>query len=283
MRAAVRAADCPVVRKLFAAQKYPEHHMLSSISRSFSHLQTTPLHEPRAAIILNRFTRLSTILYATTNTAAVLGVGSEHLVSKSFYDCIEEGYLYPAVHCIESVKANDSVAYLRFWFRSPLEHDDFDSDADSSDDEGSLYYGNADIEDYNNTAPLDSPVSSGPNSPMFPPPSLNRRVEIEAMVSCSSDGLVLVLRCATSSVPTWMNSSSHPIYVKQSQAPPYWKEPATVQYEAKPSPSTTPFAGGPDDQTLMSSIREATRVSSSGRTCMSSDLQHCPERRSTYG
>jgi hypothetical protein len=257
--------------------------MLSSISRSFSHLQRAPLHEPRATIILNRFTRLSTILYATTNTAAVLGVGSEHLVSKSFYDCIEEGYLYPAVHCIESVKANDSVAYLRFWFRSPLEHDDLDSDAHSSDDEGSMYYGNGDVEDYNNTGPLDSPLSSGPNSPMFPPSSLNPRVEIEAMVSCSSDGLVLVLRRATSPVPTWMKSSSHPIYVKQNQAPAHWEEPAAIQHNAKPFPSAMPFAGGPDEQTLMSSIREATRVNTSGRMCMSSDLQLCPEWRATYG
>ncbi|KAL2385305.1 hypothetical protein RJZ90_001374 [Blastomyces dermatitidis] len=97
--------------------------MLAYISSKFSRVPRSPSHEPRAALFLNRFTRSSNIIYATRGVANVLGLRPADLVSKSFYYCIEECCLHGAVRCIESAKSNDTVAYLRFCFRNPLQDD----------------------------------------------------------------------------------------------------------------------------------------------------------------
>ena len=86
-------------------------------------------------------------MYATDGLAKVLGISAQQLNGKSFYYCIQENCLQEAVRCLESAKANDSIAYLRFWFRDPreddtAEHDETMSDAPSSDfddDEGGVH------------------------------------------------------------------------------------------------------------------------------------------------
>jgi hypothetical protein len=96
--------------------------MLSYLSSKF-HQQPQPRsNEPRAALFLNRFTRTSTVMHATSGVREVLGIEPEALTGKSFYYCIEEECLQESVKCLESAKANDSIAYLRFRYRNPTQN-----------------------------------------------------------------------------------------------------------------------------------------------------------------
>ncbi|KAJ6012053.1 hypothetical protein N7522_002408 [Penicillium canescens] len=161
-----RAVDAPIVRQLFnSSPNDPRYHMLTWISNKFSQRLTEPLHEPRAAMFVNRFTRTATIMYATRGVSEILGISPNALISQSFYYCIQEECLGGAVRCLEGAKRNDSIAYLRFWFRNPLQ-----------DVHGS-------------GLGLDAAAS-------LPP------IELEAVVSCTSDGLVVILRRARAPIPT---------------------------------------------------------------------------------
>lgn len=93
--------------------------MLSHLSDKFHQSPKQQTHEPRAALFLNRFTRTLTIMYATTGIEKILGISGEEMKGRSFYYCIQENCLDDAVRCLESAKGNDSIAYLRFWFRDP--------------------------------------------------------------------------------------------------------------------------------------------------------------------
>ncbi|KAJ5273164.1 hypothetical protein N7478_008289 [Penicillium angulare] len=175
-----RAVDAPIVRQLFeSSPNDPRYHMLTFISRKFSQRLDEPLHEPRAAMFVNRFTRTATIMYATSGVSQILGISPEQLMSKSFFYCIQESCLRDAVRCLESAKANDSIAYLRFWFRNPMqdEHPDFTR---------------------HGLAAYSDPI----------PP-----LELEAVVSCTSDGLVVILRRARSPIPTTSTEPPRPVPV----------------------------------------------------------------------
>jgi hypothetical protein len=80
--------------------------------------------EPRAALIVNRFTRSLKIMYATPSVALVLGLSPNELQERPLYCCIQDNCLADASHCLESAKQNDSIAYLRFWYRDPRTVDD---------------------------------------------------------------------------------------------------------------------------------------------------------------
>jgi hypothetical protein len=230
--------------------------MLSYISNKFTQEQAPHSHEPRAALFLNRYTRTSTIMFATSGVANILGIRAEQLVGKSFYFCIAENCLADAVQCLERAKANDSIAYLRFWFRNPLLEDDdsrnasmVGSDEDEDDggvpivrpqtspdaviessdssrpernddptparlhaayDEGnsrSSSGNNTDFEqrDFDRTSdPLATQrlISSALSTSPADPVRLDlERIEVEAVVSCSSDGLVVILRRARPLIP----------------------------------------------------------------------------------
>ncbi|KAJ5320047.1 hypothetical protein PENANT_c025G02075 [Penicillium antarcticum] len=161
-----RAADAPIVRQLFnSSPNDPRYHMLTWISNKFSQRLAEPLHEPRAAMFVNRFTRTATIMYATSGVSEILGISPHALISQSFYYCIQEECLGDAIRCLEGAKRNDSIAYLRFWFRNPLQ-----------DVHGS-------------GRGLDAVTVLSP-------------IELEAVVSCTSDGLVVILRRARAPIPT---------------------------------------------------------------------------------
>lgn len=94
--------------------------MLSHLSSKFSASPSQPdRHERRAAIFLNRYTRTLTVVHATDGLADILGISGKELRGKSFYYCIQENCLKDAVRCLENAKTNDSIAYLRFWYRDP--------------------------------------------------------------------------------------------------------------------------------------------------------------------
>ena len=98
--------------------------MLEHLSPKF---RMAPMgREPRAALILNRFTRSLGIMFSTDAISSIIGLEPEHLQYKSFYECIRESCLRDAVNCLESAKANDSIAYLRFWSRDPRRPEDME-------------------------------------------------------------------------------------------------------------------------------------------------------------
>ncbi|KAB5572069.1 hypothetical protein GE09DRAFT_956477, partial [Coniochaeta sp. 2T2.1] len=262
-----RALEAPQIRRIFSCSpRDPRYHMLEYLSPKF---KMSPMErEPRAALILNRFTRTLSVLYATTAVSTILGLRPDEIKDTSFYDCIQENCLPDAIRCLESAKANESIAYLRFWYRDPRVARDDDEDDDDEEEEeedteattdsesgGAVLYNAMDID--SDAAPFE-PLNSNPYGRSGPTPGLstktsssfsdagpsgiypaqqrahlyqtpgtslasgstmrtrnspapaqrrNRRrggpepFELEAVVSCTSDGLVVVLRRARPPIP----------------------------------------------------------------------------------
>lgn len=296
--------------------------------------------EPRAALILNRFTRNLNIMFATNAVASVLGLSPDQVKDKSFYRCIQERCLPDALKCLESAKANDSIAYLRFWSRDPREAEDFEDEDRDADEDESMGDGSTSDSDSSGGAALDAQMdvdshteigpaikqeeddgnmhflpsassgssgqvssaldASGSRSgiPIFetaiPPNSLssasregqartrprhrrNRRrplpsIELEAVVSCTSDGLVVILRRARPAIPP-----AHPPLALSPWdfenglfAAPWAQQPVRPHvppemlytFQAPLLPQYMPLrenikaAGGPPIDHLMSSIRD---------------------------
>lgn len=229
-------------------------------------------------------------MYATNGLENTLGVSSAELQNKSFYYCMQENCLPEAIRVLESAKANDSIAYLRFWFRDPR-LDDMNNqdetmseapstDNDNDDDDGGVRLTNGmdtDTSDYaarssssgftssqeqNGTSPSrngsngqfahpsDSSGSSSNGSrpsAIFDLPARanssasslsgqlsddernhHRDIELEAVVSCTSDGLVVILRAARPLVLDSIRAPSHmnePRYKNGLFASPWASEP----------------------------------------------------------
>ena len=254
---AERALDAPAVRRIFSSSpRDPRYHMLSYISNKFTQNQAPHSHEPRAALFLNRYTRTSTVMFATSGVANILGIRAEQLIGKSFYFCIAENCLSNAVRCLERAKANDSIAYLRFWFRNPLLEDDGSqnvpmADSDEDENDGGVRVArpqtspdvaiessdssrserndgltparlHATYDEENSRSPSGNSTdferrdsdrifdpsatqrsrSSASSTSPADPVRLNLEgIEVEAVVSCSSDGLVVILRRARPLIP----------------------------------------------------------------------------------
>ena len=269
-------------------------------------------------------------MFATGGVSQILGLEPDQLIGKSFYYCIAETCLGEAVKCLESAKSNDSIAYLRFWFRNPLQsasraHSVVMEDIEDSDedDDGGVRIressrSSVDMRDSatpqpggvslphndssssvprvngtdNESAVIDSTPSrsrgvsdslnshsrclsdrivnldraieervvnrlhpptrnshghssSGNSTDMdgnareaiFDPPELPRsestqtspdpedRLEIEAVISCTSDGMVVVLRKAHPLVPQTMAATETPYYANGLFASPWAPQP----------------------------------------------------------
>ncbi len=214
--------------------------MLEHLSPKF---ETPPVEqELRTALILNRFTRNLTIMYATDAVAQILGVRPDELLEKPFYECIQQNCLDEAERCLESAKANESIAYLRFWYKDPRVdpndpvNDDDDEEEEEEEaeeevemeDEGEDRNSPEDSEmDFKDPAVKDNSMNideesdprlcgadegggdkeGGPSDsirasrPRRPCPQTPQTFELEAVVSCTSDGLVVVLRRARPPIP----------------------------------------------------------------------------------
>lgn len=210
-----RAIDAPIIRKMFTSSPLdPRYHMLSYLSSKFSQPPEQSTNELRAALFLNRFTRTLTIIFATDSVAEILGVTAQQLVSKSFYYCIQEDCLRDAVRCLEGAKANNSIAYLRFWYRDPLqgegsagnEFEDHTVHPATQLNIPTTQYnpGSSDVRSERlggNTTQSQSQAQSRPNQP---------GVEVEAVVSCTSDGLVVILRRARPMIPQQIHQTTQP-------------------------------------------------------------------------
>lgn len=288
--------------------------MLNYISSKFTEPPTASSHEPRAALFLNRFTRTSTIMYATNGVASILGVRPERLVGKSFYYCIAEDCLQDAVRCLESAKSNDSIAYLRFWFRDPAveerdraaNQDNMKSGDEDNEDGGVRLqrhdHAIAEAHKHKNdsrsrsrvaepTHPNDSRSSSGnsinlsrnANGTAFDPSSDQSSggssstspdeppldpIEVEAVVSCTSDGLVVVLRRARPVFPPFFGKGSPVEYENGLFASPWAMAPtAAPSAEVNGENGVDPLASatitsmalttpGPETSTVMAAIRD---------------------------
>ncbi|KAL6711074.1 hypothetical protein ACN47E_006949 [Coniothyrium glycines] len=258
MQSQKRAVEAPIVRKLFASSpKDPRYHMLSHLSSKFGLGHEDQTHEPRAALFLNRFTRTLTVMYATSGIEQIIGISGDAMKGRSFYYCIAPNCLEDAVRCLESAKGNDSIAYMRFFFRDPRQddpaestssesEDDIMTDVTGSDDEsdGGVDFGRHSTTENNsysnNSLHSDSlRHSTEPNSrtnsgdstrpmdtheAMFGQPSDHRSstssvlssprsefrdelIELEAVISCTSDGLVVCLRRARPLLPGTLPST----------------------------------------------------------------------------
>jgi hypothetical protein len=328
--------EAPTIRRLFASSpRDPRYHMLEHLSSKFREAPRPEIREARAAIILNRFSRELPIMFSTNAVASILGVSSDELQGKSFYECIEENCLPEAIRCLESAKANDSIAYLRFRYRDPRRPEDQDermSDAQShssdSEDGGVQidhrspseqrdHHSPSDqIMDEQDSIPSDShgssgvrigsqsrtssgvstdaerdsaevmfdrsqPARSSSSSLALPSPDEAREgqgqlqhlaqappgpIELEAVVSCTSDGLVVILRRARPIVPA---AIPLPQYNNGFFAAPWGVNPIRPHAFAEPQHAYQPnfmpglqaahqhiTAGGPPMQDFMQSIRE---------------------------
>lgn len=306
------------MRRMFASSpKDPRYHMLSHLSSKFSLGPEEQSHEPRAALFLNRFTRTLTIMYATSGIEQIVGIPNEAMKGRSFYFCIQENCLGDAMRVLENAKGNDSIAYLRFYFRNPLVDDpqseseddimtdvtysEDESEADSMADQGGFNdsAGNSshnsldpsrstDISTderpsnshtdsrnisegshdshlngrhYSNGSVGRSSVSSRSRS--TPSEARDEPIELEAVVSCTSDGLVVCLRRARPLIPTLQPATQAPNYTGIYAAPwapqpmylPPLPQPQPFHYGAQhPAMQQTPPP--PMQSALMQSIRD---------------------------
>lgn len=311
--------------------------------------------EPRAAIIVNRFTRSLSIMFATNAVTSILGLDPDQILHTSFYECIQEACLGEAVRCMESAKANDSIAYLRFWSRDPRRPEDLEQESSDSEHsweqqeeeelkrEDQIKQEESDVEpmfgrssregrslsdtdsggvpltdnmdmDYRpkeepqatveedvfmKDEPDTSPAlltastsawtkpsastnpssrnssagteqrpqrSSGQQRPRYPVPS----VELEAVVSCTSDGLVIILRRARPQIPIAHRPALTPGYSEGLFAAPWGlspiqphyspERPHTFRSQMSPQSSNLRYpmeaSGGPPLDELMKSIRD---------------------------
>lgn len=247
MQSQKRAVEAPIVRKLFASSpEDPRYHMLSHLSSKFDLGPENQTHEPRAALFLNRFTRTLTVMYATSGIEQIIGISGEAMKGRSFYFCIAPNCLEDAVRCLESAKGNDSIAYMRFYFRDPRQDDPADATTSESEDDimtdvtsedgsedlvensgpsasesngANRTSGPSDSDNHSVTSQADSGASNPADAhhTMFGGPSAQRSstssvaspqserpnepIELEAVISCTSDGLVVCLRRARPMIP----------------------------------------------------------------------------------
>lgn len=276
-------------------------------------------------------------MYATNGLADVLGISAEELNGKSFYYCIQENCLQEAVRCLESAKANDSIAYLRFWFRDPRPDDQANNDqqADShssaDEDDGGVHLGDRTVDTKNDRLPtnvvshhpLDSAsandrrwepragstsgnstdIDMHGNGGIFDQPDTSQssttslsmsdegqgssqgrqtptrcQIELEAVVSCTSDGLVVILRRARPLLPQLAQPTAHPMahpyvnglfaspwatipilperpYAPLSEQPP-WVQPDQVPDHPTAAQAHMAASVGPASENFMRCIRE---------------------------
>lgn len=332
-----RALEAPIIRRLFSnSPRDPRYHMLSHISQKFRQPSKADIHEPRAALFLNRFTRTLTIMYATNGLEDVVGIPAEVMRGKSFYYCIAQNCLQDAVKCLENAKGNDSIAYLRFWFRDPriddiqstndpVDESDEEMTTDTSVDQemgGGVHLGDGSREDNtsgsddssksnaihsessmdidqgppdpqsrtssgDSTDPPDtheaifgtalqresssSTVPSTPGTPGHRPLTPSEPIELEAVVSCASDGLVVCLRRARPMLPQPSYRPSRTAYENGLFAAPWAEEPMVPAMDERASygqhsgfaPSLGPrlaqkhtMVHGPSNNDFMTAIRD---------------------------
>ncbi|KAK9451801.1 uncharacterized protein V1518DRAFT_409583 [Limtongia smithiae] len=159
-----RARLAPLIQRAFShsVSSADSHHaqMLNHLNTKFDQIVPS-IHEPRAALILDRASLSLPVLYATYSITEILDIGPDDIRGWDFWDCVDAEYLVSAQLAVERAKENDSIAYMRFQWRDPRSH--------------------------NRPSTLNPPPHQQTD---------DKSVEVEVVVSCSSDGLVMVIRHA---------------------------------------------------------------------------------------
>lgn len=264
-------------------------------------------------------------MYATAGIEDILGISAEDMRGKSFYFCVSESCLHDAIKCLENAKGNDSIAYLRFWFRDPTRDPPRNEQAADSDEEMTSEDGGVQLQPAAHSDRAtngsyaarptsrmdidqptiqreshDSRASSGDSlrprdtheqifgiaqaanssaSSLGLSPSHNNNgprdpVELEAVISCASDGLVVCLRKARPMIPHPTHRPGKPVYEKGLFAAPWANDPILPPIDARPragfgtafAPSLGPMGarheavphhhGGPEGNDFMTAIRD---------------------------
>ncbi|KAK9381457.1 uncharacterized protein V2V93DRAFT_232866 [Kockiozyma suomiensis] len=164
----------PLIHRAFAASSLIAATRRADIlTPKFNHIASSlssSEHEPRTALILNRASISLPIMYAANSSTQVLEISPSNLTGWSFWDCMNAESLIQAQLAFERAKENDSIAYLRFFWCDPRSHQQ--------------------------PATRHIRQQMQPCSSNFDSSVSACRTEVEAVVSCSSDGLVIVLRRA---------------------------------------------------------------------------------------
>ena len=236
--------------------------MIEHLEPKFSSISLahSAVHEPRAAFLLNRFSETLPILYATHAAQFVLACDPEEAVGRSFYEFIDEGYLLGAINAIERAKENDSIAYLRLlwkrhnpWMSEEESYEDMEEAVDDED-------GDTEFEDEDEDEQM-QPRQQHRNQYQ----QLNDQLEVECLVSSSSDGLVVVVRRAQPLEEHALMRRPRGIFASP------WATSPLAPYSMTPPPpppvsdihdqhiveniSSLP---GPSDQEVMDSIRDVS-------------------------
>ncbi|ERS97923.1 hypothetical protein HMPREF1624_06094 [Sporothrix schenckii ATCC 58251] len=233
-------------------------------------------------------------MFATTSISTVLGLRPHEIKNKGFYRCIQESCLSEAIECLESAKANDSIAYLRFFFQDPREDDELaesmangnsnvnntalaedaemamsgSATSDMDVDEANAINIKVEVDDDAHfslpSVPLVSEATTSDSPGRLP------SIELEAVVSCTSDGLVVILRKARPPIPPAHPPLVAPDYGDGLFAAPWGQQPiqphfpkeslytfrAPLLRQYMPLRQNVKDAGGPPLDTLMGSIRD---------------------------
>ncbi|KAJ8103050.1 hypothetical protein POJ06DRAFT_246409 [Lipomyces tetrasporus] len=167
----VRARLAPFIRRAFSYSSIESERraqMMNHLTPKFEDDSNIP-HEPRAALILNRMSQSLPILYSTHAINDIVGLAPDEITGWNLWDCMDASSLESAQLSLERAKENDSISYLRFAWRDPR------SQVGPS------------------TLPTQLRSQLGAREST---PTRFDIVEVEAVVSCTSDGLVMVLRRA---------------------------------------------------------------------------------------
>ncbi|ORY83682.1 hypothetical protein BCR37DRAFT_378647 [Protomyces lactucae-debilis] len=250
-----RALAAPIIRQAFSASVGdPRYEMLVHLSERFTSIASNRRKEPRAAFILNRFTKNLTILYATYALDELVGLRPDQVVGESLLSCVQADCLDGVLEAIDLAKTNDSVAYMRFAWKSPhAGSSEHSPERMLSANYSPAGNGNGHTNGQNGTGSSEEPgTPSDVGGSMFD----DGTVDVEAVISCTSDGIILVLRRASTALPArppkglfavpW---STVPLY----PAPP---RPSHMMYETEGVPADDIAAGSRENQHALGVIQD---------------------------
>ncbi|KAF9366730.1 hypothetical protein BGX34_009570 [Mortierella sp. NVP85] len=97
-------------------ERMKRHHQAFA-ANTWDHQMMEP--EARVCLILNRFTRNITVMYASSACEKVFHVDPDDITGKPILLYIRADDLAPFVEQVNLIKASTSISQMRFWFQSP--------------------------------------------------------------------------------------------------------------------------------------------------------------------
>ncbi|KAA8573307.1 hypothetical protein EYC84_003795 [Monilinia fructicola] len=175
-----------LVKRFTVPPKDLRYHMLENLSFKFRepNLEATA-RQPRATLILNRFTRSLTIMYCTDAIEKVLGITKDYMVGKMPKEMI-------------------LLLISSFWCRDPRHPHEIEELNQALDDKYqciSIYHKIYLSQTRTGAGRRNNRQRSGDNPPTREVLPVFQPIQLEAVISCTSDGLVVILRKAPASSP----------------------------------------------------------------------------------